>query len=558
MNTRHRSSSADGPVSIGARSHHPLFMIAAVMLGTFVAAFDSRLFTVDLADLRGGFSLSFDEGAWLATAALAPQMLIAPAVAWLVTVFGIRRILDVPSLLYALVSLVIPFARNYELLLLLHMVRGLLLGVFVPATLILILRNLSIPWWLPAIALYAFRAAFTVNAGVSLGGYYVQTVGWQWMYWQDVLVAPLMAVLVYFGAPYERVNRSLLAHADWGGMLLFGSGLTLLYIGVDQGNRLDWLESGTVVATLTGGVFLILAFWANELVCREPWASAKVLMSRNLGLMLLVVVAFSLTGVSNSMLVPNFLSAVGQLRPEQTGELLLVYCALPLILFTLLAVYLLRRIDVRIVLILGLSAFALASLLGIGLTGEWRRENFILVVLLQSAGHGLTFLAIIVTALSNANPTRATAFSAYIQVLRLGVTQIGAALMTTWLRVREQVHSNLLGQHVMVGDPKVTDTLNSLTSRFLPYDPSLAGQRALGALNTSVQQQSNVLSYIDGFWLTFWAAIFGLLAVALMKSPPAGPFTPRRQSGRWSLQRQVRRWWKLRVRRSRAGGRTEA
>jgi DHA2 family multidrug resistance protein len=516
-----------GPVSIGRRSHHPLLAVGAVMLGTFLAAFDSRLFTVGLADLRGGFSLSVDEGAWLATAALAPQMLFAPAVAWLATAIGIRRVLEGPSLLYALISLLIPFTRDYQLLVLLHLLRGLLLGLFVPATLILILRNLAMPWWLPAIALYAFRAAFTVNAGVSLGGYYVETVGWEWMYWQDTLLAPLMAVLVYFGAPYERINRSLLAHADWGGMLLFGSGLTLLYVGLDQGNRLDWLESGSILSLLAGGGFLILAFWANETVRAEPWASPKVLMSRNLALMLLVVTAFSFSGLSNSMLVPNFLGVIGGLRPEQSGRLLLLYGALPLAGFTLLGVFLLRRVDARIVLTLGLTCFALASLLGTGITPDWRREDFIPVVLLQSAGHGLTFLAIIVTALSNANPARATAFAAYIQVLRLGVSQMGAALMTTWLRIDEQRHSNRLGQHVGQGNASVADRLQSLGAAFRPFDASLAQQRALATLSANVQKQANVLAYLDGFWLTFWAAILGLVAVALMKAFPPGPFAPR-------------------------------
>ena len=54
----------------------------------FLANFDSRLTTVGLADLRGAFSLGFDEGAWLSTAGIGSQIFIAPAVAWLATVFG--------------------------------------------------------------------------------------------------------------------------------------------------------------------------------------------------------------------------------------------------------------------------------------------------------------------------------------------------------------------------------------------------------------------------------------------------------------------------------------
>src|SRR6201991_1521870 len=102
-----------GPVSTGGVSHRPMFAVGAVLLGAFLANFDSRLFTIGLPDLKGALGLSFDEGAWLSTATTASQIMIAPAVAWLATAFGLRRVLGIPSLLYALVSLVIPFAHNY-------------------------------------------------------------------------------------------------------------------------------------------------------------------------------------------------------------------------------------------------------------------------------------------------------------------------------------------------------------------------------------------------------------------------------------------------------------
>lgn len=101
-----------GPVSRGGVAAQPLFAVAAVLLGSFLANFDSRLTTVGLPDLRGAFGLSFDEGAWLSTAGIGSQIFIAPAVAWLATVFGLRRVLGIPSLVYAVVSLIIPFVGD--------------------------------------------------------------------------------------------------------------------------------------------------------------------------------------------------------------------------------------------------------------------------------------------------------------------------------------------------------------------------------------------------------------------------------------------------------------
>jgi MFS transporter, DHA2 family, multidrug resistance protein len=515
-----------GPLSRGGIAPQPMFAVAAVLFGSFLANFDSRLTSVGLPDLRGAFSLGFDEGAWLSTAAIGSQICIAPAVAWLATVFGLRRVLGIPSLVYALISLVIPFVRDYSALIGLSIAHGLLLGTFVPATLMIVFRNLPIKWWLPAIAIYSIRVGFALDTSASLVGFYVDHLGWQWLYWQGVVLAPLMGLMVYLGTPAEPVNRALLKEVDWGGMLLLGTGVSMIYAGLDQGNRLDWLQSGTVMALLIGGAALCVGFLINEALVRQPWAHVSVLFSRNVGLALVVILLFTLTSLSNSSLVPNFLGLVGGLRPEQTGELLVVYGALPMFAMVPLSIFLLRHFDPRAVLVVGLSAFAAANLLGTQLTHDWAPGDFVPIVILQSIGQAFTLLPIIIIALANADVTRATAFAAYIQVMRLGGAEIGVALMGTWLRVREQIHSNFLGQHLANGSADVSRILQELSGGFASHGAATAPARALGSLSALVQRESNVLAYIDGFWLTFWIAIAAIGFVSLMTRAPAGPFTP--------------------------------
>ena len=152
-----------------------------------------------------------------------------------------------------------------------------------------------------------------------------------------------MGLMVYLGTPREPVNTALLRDADWGGMLLFGTAVSMIYAGLDQGNRLDWLESGTVMALLLGGGVLFVLFVINEFLAPHPWAHINVLFSRNVGLSLVIILLYTLTSLCNSSLVPNFLSVVGGLRPEQTGVLLFTYG---------------RAADVRAGAVLGLSAAA--------------------------------------------------------------------------------------------------------------------------------------------------------------------------------------------------------
>jgi MFS transporter, DHA2 family, multidrug resistance protein len=533
------SDTGRGPLSRGGIAPRPLFAVGAVLLGSFLANFDSRLTSVGLPDLRGAFSLGFDEGAWLSTSAIGSQIFIAPAVAWLATAFGLRRVLGIPSLVYALISLVVPFVRDYPTLIALSIVHGLLLGTFVPASLMIIFRNLPIRWWIPAIAIYSIRVGFALDTSTSLVGFYVDHLGWQWLYWQGMVIAPLMGLMVYLGTPREAVNREVLEGADWGGMLLLGTGVSMIYAGLDQGNRLDWLESGTVAALLIGGGLLCAAFVINELLVRRPWAHVNVLFNRNIGLSLVVILLYTLTSLSNSSLVPNFLATVGQLRPEQTGVLLVVYGALPMFVLVPVSIFLLRHLDPRGVLIIGLSAFAAANLLGTQLTHDWALGDFVTIAVLQSIGQAFTLLPIIIIALSNSDPTRATAFAAYIQVVRLGGAEIGVALMATWLRVREQIHSNFLGQHLEGGSTDVTRMLRQLADSFASHGAATAPARALGTLSALVQRESNVLAYIDGFWLTFWLAMIALGFLALITRAPPGPFTPAPFGAAQALMRRL-------------------
>jgi DHA2 family multidrug resistance protein len=300
----------------------------------------------------------------------------------------------------------------------------------------------------------------------------------------------------------------------------------MVYAGLDQGNRLDWLGSGTVMALLLGGGVLLIIFLINESYARQPWAHINVLFNRNVGLSLVVILLYTLTSLSNSSLVPNFLGVVGLLRPEQSGVLLFTFGALPMLVLVPTSIFLLRHFDARTVLIVGLSAFAGASLLGTRLTHDWVREDFVTIVLLLSVGQAFTLLPTIIVAVSNSDPSRATAFAAYIQIMRLGGAEIGIALMGTWLRVREQVHSNFLGQHVENGSVEVTRVLKQLADGFAGHGAATAAARALGTLSAEIAREANVLAYIDGFWLCFWFAIAALVIVSLITRAPPGPFTP--------------------------------
>ena len=55
---------AFGPVTSGTTAQRPYLIVAALLLASFVVGFDTRVFAVGLPDLRGAYSLGFDDPAY--------------------------------------------------------------------------------------------------------------------------------------------------------------------------------------------------------------------------------------------------------------------------------------------------------------------------------------------------------------------------------------------------------------------------------------------------------------------------------------------------------------
>jgi len=351
---------AAATLSPAPHSRRPLFGVFAVLFGAFLSSLNTRLTTFGLADIRGGMGLGFDEGSWLTTVFGASQMVVAPSAAWLSTVVGTRRFLLWTSVIFALTSLLIPFTRDYGTIIALQVVRGLAVGAFIPASLGFILRSLTPRWWIWGLAAYAFRFVFSQNIAGSLEAFYSESGAWQWIFWQNALLTPVMTALVWYAMPREGINRTLLGQTDWRGIALVGIGLGMIYAGLDQGNRLDWLNSGVVSGLFAAGGLLVIAFVATELTAEHPLIRLQVVANRNVWLSAVLISIYGFGVMATAFVLPDYLTRVQGLRDLQIGDVL-NWIALPQFVFLPLVAVLLRRTDARILVAIGFTLIACAA-----------------------------------------------------------------------------------------------------------------------------------------------------------------------------------------------------
>jgi DHA2 family multidrug resistance protein len=518
-----------GVPASAARCNRPLVGVAAVLAGAFVATLNTRITTFGLADIRGGLGLGFDEGSWLTAVFSAAQMMVAPAAAWLSTVFGARRFLLWASVIFAVASLLLPFTADYETVIALQFVRGLSVGTFIPAALGFILRSLPPHWWIWGIAAYAFRFVFSQNVAASLEAWYSESGYWQWVFWQNVALAPVLIALIWFGMPREGIDRNLLRRTDWGGIVFAGLGFGLIYAGIDQGNRLDWLNSGIVSGLIAGGLLLVAAFFVNEAIVAMPLIHLPVLRRRYVWIPAVLITVYGFGSTATAFLLPDFLTRIQGLRALQIGDVL-NWIALPQFVLVPLVALVLRRTDARLLIAIGFALIAMGSWMDTGLTHDWANRDFLPSQIVEAVGLAVAITALVTYAIANITPPQAAAIAATIQTARLFGTEVGSAVIQTFTRVREQVYSNLIGQHVSAASDAANGAVAAFTNLFAdrPIGPGIPASQGFGKVGNLIQREAYVLAYVDGFWLVAWALAMGILLVLLLPPPPPNPLTPPR------------------------------
>jgi DHA2 family multidrug resistance protein len=508
---------------------YPLVGVAAVLIGAFVATLNTRITTFGLTDIRGGLSLGFDEGAWLTAVFSAAQMMVTPAAAWLSTVIGARRFLIWASLIFGLASFLVPFAGNYPEVIALQAIRGLSVGTFIPAALGFILRTMAPRWWIWGIAAYAFRFVFSQNVASSLEGFYSETGRWQWIFWQNTALTPVFLALILIGMPDQPVDRNLLRRTDWGGVVFAGLGFGLLYAGIDQGNRLDWLNSGVVAGLLLGGGLLIVAFFVNEAIVEFPLIHLGTAAHRYVWVPALLITVYGFGTTATAFVLPDYLTRVQGLRALQIGDVL-NWIALPQFLLVPATALVLRWIDARLMIALGFAIIAGGSWMDAGLTHDWANADFLPSQIVEAAGLAVAITALVTYAVANITPPQAAAIAATIQTSRLFGSELGNAFIQTFVRVREQFHSNLIEQRLAAGSDVVERAIAAASAAFSDRPVGLgdATAQALSTIGARVQRESFVLAYIDAFWVIAWTLAGAILLLLLLRPPPPNPLTPPR------------------------------
>ncbi len=439
--------------------------LLGVLLAVLCAGLNEMVTKMAMADIRGALHIGADEGSWLVASYAATSVSAMAFAPWCAATFSLRRFTLCAIGAFALLGLLCPLAPNLATLMALRALQGFAGGALPPMLMSVALRFLPPGIKLYGLAGYALTATFGPSLGVPLAGLWTEYVGWRWAFWQIIAPSLLAMACVGWGLPQDPLRLERFRQLDWRGLLLGLPALCGIVIGLSQGERLDWFASPVIALSLGGGLVLLALFLINEWSHPLPFFKLQMLANRNLT-HALVTLGGVLVVLSGVIIIPSgFLAQVQGYRPAQTGPVMLLVAIPQLLALPLTAALCnLRAVDCRWVLATGLGLLAATCLGASQLTGDWSRDNFYLLQLLQVFGQPMAVIPLLMLATGGMTPQDGPFASAWFNTVKGLASVVAGALIEALTLHRLHLHSTVLVDN-LGNAPLLDDSLPDLAAR---------------------------------------------------------------------------------------------
>jgi MFS transporter, DHA2 family, multidrug resistance protein len=497
--------------------------VLASMLGAFMAVLDIQITNSSLQDIQASLGATLEEGSWISTAYLVAEIVVIPLTGWLSRVFSLRRYLLVNTALFILFSICCASAWDLNSMILFRVFQGLAGGVLIPTALTVVLTTLPPAKQSIGLAAFGITAVFAPSIGPTLGGWLTENFSWHYSFYINVFPGALMLAGVWYGINQSKPQLDLLKQGDWWGIISMAIGLGSLQVVLEEGSRKDWFGSAFIVRLTIVAVIFLIAFFTIELTRKQPFINLRLLRSRNFALASIVNVSLGIGLYGSIYILPLYLAQIQRYNALQIGEVL-IWAGMPQLFIIPFIPKLIQRVDVRLVVAVGVTLFSISAFMNSKLTNLTGHDQLIWSQLVRAMGQPLILVPLTSIATAGLPSKEAGSASGLFNMMRNLGGSIGIAALATLLTNREQFHSNRLVESVSLYNSATQERINQLTQFFISRGSDLvtAQNQALKSIDTTVRREAFVMAFNDCFYFIGIALLLSGIAILFFKKVKPG------------------------------------
>jgi DHA2 family multidrug resistance protein len=492
------------------------------ILGAFMAVLDIQITNSSLKDIQAALGATLEEGSWISTAYLVAEIVVIPLTGWLSQVFSVRRYILVNATLFILFSMLCASAWSLPSMIVFRALQGFTGGILIPMAFTVLLTTLPPVKQPIGMALFAITATFAPSIGPTFGGWLTENFSWHYVFYINLVPGLLLLAAVWYAIDPKPMQLHLLKDGDWGGIIAMAIGLGSLQVVLEEGSRKDWFGSALIVRlTAIAVIFLALFFWI-ELTRKKPFINLRLMTNRNFGLSSVINVTLGLGLYGTVYIMPLYLSQIQGYNAMQIGEVLM-WVGFPQLFIIPFVPKLMQKIDVRLLIAVGISLFAVSCFMNSTLTNQTGLDQLRWSQLVRAMGQPLIMVPLSSVATAGLPTSQAGSASGLFNMMRNLGGSIGIAAIATLLTNREQFHSNRLGEAVSIYSPATQERLQQMTQYFVSQgaDLATAQQQAIETMSNIVRREAYVMAFNDCFYFIACALLLSGITVFFLKKVKA-------------------------------------
>ena len=438
-----------------------VFAFLAMVFGMFMAILDIQVVSASLSEIQAGLSAGPDEIAWVQTSYLIAEVVMIPLSGFLGRLLSTRVLFTISAAGFTAASALAATATNMDQMIVYRALQGFIGGGMIPsvfAAAFTIFPPSKRSIVSPMIGLVATLAP---TIGPTIGGYLSHAFSWHWLFLINVVPGIGVTIAAWTLIDFDEGDRSLLKKFDWTG--LASMAVFLGSHGIRAGGRpAERLAAGPRRPLLRRRRMAIggIVFFYRVVTAEQPIVDLSAFKDINFafGSLFSFVMGIGLYGLT--YLFPLYLARVRGYDSLMIGEAVFVSGA-AMFLTAPVSGMLSRKVDPRVMLLVGFLGFAAGTWMMTGINPDWDYDQIFWPQIFRGVSLMLCMVTINNLALGTLPPERLKNASGLFNLTRNLGGAVGLALINTVLIHRTDLHYARLAERIEWGNGEAMRQLGS-------------------------------------------------------------------------------------------------
>jgi DHA2 family multidrug resistance protein len=498
-------------------------IVVTIITSTIIELIDTTIVNVSLNTMSGNLGASLEDTAWVITSYAIANVIVIPMTSFLAEKIGRKQYYIGSILLFTLASAMCGFSHNLWELVAFRFLQGIGGGALLSTSQAILFETFPPKERGTASGIFSLGIIIGPSIGPVMGGYIVDNLAWQWIFYVNIPIGLTAALLSYM---YLRPSKASTDNRriDWLGIGLLAVGVGALQVVLERGETDDWFSATyiTVLSIISAISLAVLVWW--ELYVEFPVINFRVLKSTTLSISAIMTFVMGFGLFSAVFVFPLYAQRIIGYSAFETGKMLLPGTLMAAMISPFLGKLLQSGVRPQYLIIAGFLFSAIFGWLMSGSNLETGSAYFFFPLILRALGAGLLIVPLTALAVSELKPADIPQGAALNNMMRQMGGSFGIALINTYIAKRAAANRNALIAHVTASDPATQQRLDVLVHNLIVHGATYlrALQQSIGALENTVVRQTFLLSYMDAFQLlAIMNACCILLVIMTIKKKPA-------------------------------------